>query len=127
MEKAVFLILLLASCASALNDAYIHVDTASTGLCYSLGDPDHPVCDGAYVRVNGTSDHDLYVVNGYSGMLDLNISAIKNQTQMDAVMETWMVDPWYIFLGLGGGALFAVIFLGGGWIAACHIADHLPG
>lgn len=127
MKKGLLLFLLIASSASALNDAYILVDTDNTGMCFSLGSPDSPVCQGEYLRVNGTSDHDLYLVNGYSRSLTFNISeAAVNQTVMDSVMQNWMVDPIYVVLGLGGLFAFIIVFFGGAYVAAAYIVDHIP-
>jgi hypothetical protein len=124
--EVVFLLILSSFLVSASNDAFITIDSGNTGLCYSLGSLDDPVCNGGIIRVNGTSDHDLYIVNGGMANLDINVSDM-NSTKTDTFLQSVMVDPLYLGMGLFGFVVFMIIFVGGGYFALCFIASNIPG
>lgn len=86
--------LVFAPSSSALNDAYVTIDSKGVGLCLAADTPDNVVCNSTeYLVLDGTRDHQLFLLPE----TDLK----GNETALELINYS-ILTPVNLFLGIGG-------------------------
>ena len=99
MKKTIFIILILISTVSALQDATLTLD--SKEVCLAADSIDNKVCKGDLI-IDGTRDHTLYI---------LPYTEISQNSTLMEKMSYSIVKPFIFFIGMGYIALFIISML----------------
>lgn len=100
---------MLASLASASNDAHLVIDSKDSGLCLGLDSPDTQYCQNETVIIDGTADHILYILPQSELSQDSNSTTIAHYAFFEPItMVAGGFGYVFLLLALFAGMIYAL-------------------